>query len=77
MFLSREKSATYYFCYIPLPLFSFLQSDEECCNNCEDVREAYRKKGWAMSNPDLIDQVCLHRSLFITIYLQSTIILEK
>jgi len=31
-------------------------SDEECCNNCEDVREAYRKKGWALSNPDVIDQ---------------------
>ncbi|KAK3423654.1 endoplasmic reticulum-Golgi intermediate compartment protein 3 [Eucalyptus grandis] len=31
-------------------------SDEECCNNCEEVREAYRKKGWALSNPDAIDQ---------------------
>ncbi|XP_035549042.1 endoplasmic reticulum-Golgi intermediate compartment protein 3-like isoform X1 [Juglans regia] len=31
-------------------------SDEECCNSCEDVREAYRKKGWGMSNPDVIDQ---------------------
>uniref|UniRef100_A0A2P2M8F8 Endoplasmic reticulum-Golgi intermediate compartment protein n=1 Tax=Rhizophora mucronata TaxID=61149 RepID=A0A2P2M8F8_RHIMU len=31
-------------------------SDEDCCNSCEDVREAYRKKGWALSNPDLIDQ---------------------
>ncbi|XP_042012525.1 endoplasmic reticulum-Golgi intermediate compartment protein 3-like [Salvia splendens] len=31
-------------------------SDGECCNNCEEVREAYRKKGWALSNPDLIDQ---------------------
>jgi len=36
----------------------FLQSDDDCCNSCEDVREAYRKKGWALSNPDLIDQVC-------------------
>lgn len=35
----------------------FLQSDDDCCNSCEDVREAYRKKGWAISNPDLIDQV--------------------
>lgn len=61
----------------PSPLFSFLQSDEDCCNSCEDVREAYRKKGWALSNPDLIDQVCLHRSLFITIYPEYTIILEK
>eukprot|EP01018_Ginkgo_biloba_P033910 Gb_08844 [translate_table: standard] len=31
-------------------------SDEDCCNSCEEVREAYRKKGWAMTNPDLIDQ---------------------
>ncbi|KAG5544302.1 hypothetical protein RHGRI_016898 [Rhododendron griersonianum] len=31
-------------------------SDDECCNSCEEVREAYRNKGWAVSNPDLIDQ---------------------
>lgn len=31
-------------------------SDEECCNSCEEVREAYRKKGWALSSPDSIDQ---------------------
>ncbi|XP_072953574.1 uncharacterized protein [Typha angustifolia] len=31
-------------------------SDEDCCNSCEEVREAYRKKGWGLSNPDLIDQ---------------------
>ncbi|XP_021740172.1 endoplasmic reticulum-Golgi intermediate compartment protein 3-like isoform X2 [Chenopodium quinoa] len=31
-------------------------ADDDCCNNCEEVREAYRKKGWAVSNPDLIDQ---------------------
>ncbi|KAF7829920.1 endoplasmic reticulum-Golgi intermediate compartment protein 3-like isoform X1 [Senna tora] len=31
-------------------------TDEDCCNSCEDVREAYRKKGWAISNPDVIDQ---------------------
>ena len=34
-----------------------LQSDEDCCNTCEEVREAYRRKGWALTNPDLIDQV--------------------
>lgn len=22
-----------------------------CCNTCEDVREAYRRKGWAFNNP--------------------------
>ncbi|XP_047975419.1 endoplasmic reticulum-Golgi intermediate compartment protein 3-like [Salvia hispanica] len=31
-------------------------SDDDCCNNCEEVREAYSKKGWALSNPDMIDQ---------------------
>ncbi|GFQ04438.1 endoplasmic reticulum-golgi intermediate compartment protein 3 [Phtheirospermum japonicum] len=31
-------------------------ADDDCCNNCEDVREAYRKKGWALTNPDEIDQ---------------------
>ncbi|KAK9748973.1 hypothetical protein RND81_02G093900 [Saponaria officinalis] len=32
------------------------EKDDDCCNNCEEVREAYRKKGWALSNPDMIDQ---------------------
>ncbi|KAH9325488.1 hypothetical protein KI387_005666 [Taxus chinensis] len=36
--------------------FGAEQADDECCNNCEEVREAYRKKGWALTNPDLIDQ---------------------
>ncbi|KAL4332311.1 hypothetical protein GQ457_07G020570 [Hibiscus cannabinus] len=31
-------------------------ADDDCCNSCEDVREAYRKKGWGLSNPNLIDQ---------------------
>ncbi|CAL0317875.1 unnamed protein product [Lupinus luteus] len=31
-------------------------TDEHCCNSCEEVREAYRKKGWGLSNPDEIDQ---------------------
>ncbi|KAJ4952240.1 hypothetical protein NE237_029072 [Protea cynaroides] len=31
-------------------------SDDDCCNSCEEVRDAYQKKGWGMSNPDLIDQ---------------------
>ncbi|MED6146005.1 hypothetical protein PIB30_030568 [Stylosanthes scabra] len=33
--------------------------DDQYCNSCEEVREAYRKKGWALSNMDLIDQVDL------------------
>ncbi|RRT43319.1 hypothetical protein B296_00011743, partial [Ensete ventricosum] len=32
-------------------------SDEDCCNSCEEVREAYRKKGWGLSDPEIIDQV--------------------
>ncbi|KAF9690157.1 hypothetical protein SADUNF_Sadunf01G0166600 [Salix dunnii] len=35
---------------------TMLWSDDHCCNSCEEVREAYRKKGWAMTNMDLIDQ---------------------
>uniref|UniRef100_A0A7N0TW20 Endoplasmic reticulum-Golgi intermediate compartment protein 3 n=1 Tax=Kalanchoe fedtschenkoi TaxID=63787 RepID=A0A7N0TW20_KALFE len=31
-------------------------TDEDCCNSCEEVREAYKKKGWAIANTDLIDQ---------------------
>ncbi|XP_074275625.1 uncharacterized protein LOC141599496 [Silene latifolia] len=31
-------------------------ADDHCCNSCEEVREAYRKKGWALSNMDMIDQ---------------------
>ncbi|KAJ4831065.1 hypothetical protein Tsubulata_043530 [Turnera subulata] len=32
-------------------------SDDDCCNSCDDVREAYRRKGWAVTNVDLIDQI--------------------
>ncbi len=34
-----------------------LQSDDQCCNSCEEVREAYRIKGWAVTDPEIIDQV--------------------
>ena len=30
--------------------------EQPCCNTCEEVREAYRKKGWAFSNPHGIAQ---------------------
>lgn len=30
-----------------------------CCNTCEDVREAYRRKGWALSSIDDVKQVIL------------------
>ncbi len=28
-----------------------------CCNSCDEVREAYTRKGWSFSNPGTIDQV--------------------
>ncbi|KAL2937264.1 Endoplasmic reticulum-Golgi intermediate compartment protein 3 [Bienertia sinuspersici] len=31
-------------------------SDDHCCNSCEEVREAYKKNGWALTNLELIDQ---------------------
>ncbi|XP_041433528.1 ERGIC and golgi 3 S homeolog isoform X2 [Xenopus laevis] len=30
--------------------------DFSCCNSCDDVREAYRRKGWAFKTPDSIEQ---------------------
>ncbi|KAG0479992.1 hypothetical protein HPP92_010623 [Vanilla planifolia] len=31
-------------------------SDDHCCNSCNEVQEAYRKKGWAISSMELVDQ---------------------
>ena len=31
-----------------------------CCTTCEDVREAYIRKGWSFSDPDSIEQVNNH-----------------
>ncbi len=28
----------------------------ECCNTCEEVRKAYRRKGWALTSPDSVEQ---------------------
>lgn len=44
-----------------------MQTDDHCCNSCEEVREAYRKKGWALSNMDLIDQVGLILFFYYTV----------
>ncbi|XP_074563977.1 uncharacterized protein LOC141820550 [Curcuma longa] len=38
-------------------------SDDQCCNSCEEVQEAYRKKGWALTNVDLLDQ-CSREGFF-------------
>ena len=35
-----------------------------CCNSCDEVRQAYIRKGWSFTDPDSIEQVrynCLHR----------------
>jgi endoplasmic reticulum-Golgi intermediate compartment protein 3 len=29
---------------------------EQCCNTCEEVREAYRLRGWTFATPDAIEQ---------------------
>ncbi|XP_030044962.1 endoplasmic reticulum-Golgi intermediate compartment protein 3 isoform X1 [Microcaecilia unicolor] len=36
--------------------FGAESEDFKCCNTCEDVREAYRRRGWAFKNPDSIEQ---------------------
>ncbi|KAE9605475.1 hypothetical protein Lal_00025250 [Lupinus albus] len=36
--------------------FGAEESDDHCCNSCEEVREAYKKRGWGLTNSDLIDQ---------------------
>ncbi len=33
-------------------------SESGCCNTCEEVREAYIKKGWSFNAPDKVAQVC-------------------
>ncbi|XVE49571.1 hypothetical protein DITRI_Ditri01bG0092300 [Diplodiscus trichospermus] len=43
--------------------FGAEQSDDDCCNSCEEVREAYQRKGWAITNVDLIDQ-CKREGFF-------------
>ena len=37
-------------------------ADLTCCNSCETIREAYRKKGWAFSPSDSIEQ-CAQETL--------------
>ena len=34
-----------------------------CCNTCDDVKEAYRQKGWAFRSPEKIEQC--HRDGFV------------
>ncbi|XP_029468222.1 endoplasmic reticulum-Golgi intermediate compartment protein 3 [Rhinatrema bivittatum] len=36
--------------------FGAESEDFRCCNSCDDVREAYRRRGWAFKNPDSIEQ---------------------
>lgn len=34
-----------------------------CCNSCEDVREAYVRRGWSFVNPDAVEQVRISPAL--------------
>lgn len=72
MFLSRD--ILNHLLFKPHPPSLSLQSYLDCCNSCEEVHKAYRRIVWAL-NPNKIDQVCLHESLPIQIYLESTNIL--
>lgn len=36
--------------------FGAEKTDDQCCNSCEEVQEAYRNRGWGLTNVDLIDQ---------------------
>ncbi|GAX82664.1 hypothetical protein CEUSTIGMA_g10090.t1 [Chlamydomonas eustigma] len=35
------------------------ETEDQCCNTCDEVRSAYRKKGWALLTTDHIEQ-CKH-----------------
>ena len=37
-------------------MFIICLNFRRCCNTCDDVREAYRQKGWAFTNSDEIEQ---------------------
>ena len=41
----------------------------QCCNTCEQVQEAYRKRGWAFSNADNIEQVGRNLDLSCLLFL--------
>mmetsp|Transcript_40623 Transcript_40623/g.90320 ORF Transcript_40623/g.90320 Transcript_40623/m.90320 type:complete len:388 (-) Transcript_40623:87-1250(-) len=41
----------------------------QCCNTCDEVRAAYRKKGWALGTVDHIEQ-CKHDSYLVAIHEQ-------
>jgi len=32
------------------------QTPEQCCNTCDEVREAYRRKGWGFANAEHVEQ---------------------
>jgi endoplasmic reticulum-Golgi intermediate compartment protein 3 len=32
------------------------EQENQCCNTCEDVRQAYQKKGWIMPDYDTVEQ---------------------
>jgi len=38
------------------PCYGGMEPASGCCQTCDDVREAYRKKGWSLQNVDDIEQ---------------------
>ena len=38
------------------PCYGAEETPGECCNTCDEVREMYRKRGWAFSFPEIIEQ---------------------
>jgi hypothetical protein len=46
------------------------RTPEQCCNTCEEVRESYRLKGWAFSDPEAIEQ-CAKEGFSENLRLQS------
>lgn len=41
---------------LPFSVSLHLPMTDRCCNSCDDVREAYRRRGWAFKNADTIEQ---------------------
>lgn len=41
---------------MPSSCYGAESEPNQCCNTCEEVREAYRHKGWAFNDPSGISQ---------------------
>ncbi|XP_031555453.1 endoplasmic reticulum-Golgi intermediate compartment protein 3-like [Actinia tenebrosa] len=50
--------------------------DSKCCNTCEEVRDAYRRKGWALSSIDDVKQSPL-TAAYISLITHFNVIISK